>query len=86
MYPLYISFAEDTRYVLNLLGIRDPPEAKKHMNRSPGGSGSSVEMAKELFQTLSRDEMSALIKLYKFDFEAFGYNLTEFDLMDFEGI
>ena len=52
------------------------------MNRSPGGSGSTIDMAKSLYSTLSRDQMRSLLELYKFDFEAFGYDWKAFDNLE----
>ena len=48
---------------------------EKHIHRNKGkGEKTSIQWAKEFFKELPRNFVESMINLYKFDFEAFGYD------------
>ena len=68
------------RHILQLAGSEDPiPPSEHHINKSPGQE-SSMQLTQKYMSTLDRDQVKKLIEIYKFDFEAFGYDSGEFVL------
>ena len=44
----------------------------------PSSGGSTEDLARKYFSTLSKSEAEGLYNYYKFDFDAFGYDHKEF--------
>ena len=66
------------RQILNRVGLEDPvPSEGTRINKSPGEK-SSKDLTKQYFETLDPEQVKQLVEIYKFDFEAFGYDPKEF--------
>ena len=66
---------EDTRHILRRLGLRrDPLREDRHEANSESSSESTVRLVCQL----PRDLVKELIELYRFDFEAFGYDAEKY--------
>ena len=68
--------AEDFRYITTKAKLLDSLPADMDLNSSSGGS--TEKLAKQYFSTLRKGEVEELYKYYKFDFEAFGYDYSEY--------
>ena len=64
----YETLVEDSRYVLNALGIRD-----RHFPQPSVNHNSSARLAEMLAQ-LSANEIRRLLDVYHIDFALFGYS------------
>ena len=68
--------AEDFRYITTKAELLNSLPADTWLHSSSGGS--TMKLAKHYFSTLKKGEVEELYEYYKFDFEAFGYDYTEY--------
>ena len=68
--------AEDFRYITTKAKLLDLLPADMNLHSSSGGS--TEKLAKQYFSTLKKGEVEELYEYYKFDFEAFGYDYSEY--------
>lgn len=67
---------EDAKYIAAKTGMPNAPYANRRLQTSSGGS--TEDLARQYFSTLSKGEVKRLYDYYKFDFDAFGYDHKEF--------
>ena len=68
------SLIEDSRSILSLLNTKEHtrfPENRTDMYQQRSG-----ELINKYFKTVARENILRLYEIYKYDFEAFGYNIS----------
>ena len=67
------------RYILMRMGVQDQLDESDLGNVKQGSSGGHTEsLAKQYFAKVPRISCQRLFEMYKFDFEAFGYDPGEY--------
>ena len=67
---------EDMAFIFAKTGLDRILALDTDKNRSSGGS--KTELALELFRRLRRDQFDGLVRYYRFDLEAFDYDISQF--------
>ena len=67
---------EDMAFIFAKTGLDRILPVDTDRNRSSGGS--KTELALELFRRLRRDQFDGLVRYYRFDLEAFDYDISQF--------
>lgn len=69
-------FQQDMGYIFDRIGL-PTPEVRAWGVASHNNKRSSTDLAKKLFQKMDREELDSIYHKLKFDFDAFGYKISD---------
>jgi hypothetical protein len=72
------TLSRDEEYIIRKTGIGDVLSESRRKTINPAKGAPTTQVLEKYFSQLSRDQMNAIYKIYRIDFDMFGYDVNKY--------